>query len=84
MVMPETPSDTVHRQEGYTAAIAKGKEVGMERRHIQRKQAFLGFEIEALRTLLERSRWISCLGWLLIELAMATLFVAVLFWLGLL
>lgn len=49
----------------------------MERK---RKHTFLGFEIEALRTLLERSRWISCMGWLLIQLVMATLFVAFLFW----
>ena len=50
----------------------------MERK---RKHTFLGFEIEALRTLLERSRWISCMVWLLIQLVMATLFVAFLFWL---
>ena len=53
----------------------------MNLRRKQRKHRSPRFEIEALRTLLDRSRWTSCMVWLLIELVAAALFVVVLFWL---
>ncbi len=42
----------------------------MERRRIQRKQAFLRFEIEALRELPRKLSWMDWI-WLLFELLLA-------------
>ena len=41
----------VHSEAELAGAIAKGKEVGMERKRRRRKQAFFRFEIEPLREL---------------------------------
>ena len=54
--------------------IAKGKEVGMERRRIQRKHTFLRFEIEALRELPRKLGWMDWI-WLLGELLLAIVLV---------
>ena len=47
--------------------IAKGKEIGMERK---RKHTFLRFEIEALRELPRKLSWMDWM-WLLFELLLA-------------
>ena len=64
----------VHSEEEHAVAIAKGKEVGMERRRRQRKLAFLRFEIEALRELPRKLSWMDGI-WLLFELLLAILIV---------
>ena len=54
----------------------------MELKRKQRKHPFLQFEIEALRVLLERTRWITWMWLLLGEILLAILFVIFWDWLG--
>ena len=58
----------IHSGAEHAVAIAKGKEIGMERK---RKHTFLRFEIEALRELPRKLSWMDWI-WLAIELLLVT------------